>query len=250
MKEQFQRTEMLFGTEAMRRLAASHVAVFGVGGVGGHVVEALARSGVGELTLVDADTVDITNLNRQIIALHSTVGRAKTDVARERVSDINPDCRVHAVKMFYLPDNADQLPVTAFDYVVDCIDTVKAKLELIRRCRQAGVPVISSMGAAGKLHPDAFHVMDLSKTQNDPLAKVIRRTLRKEGILHVKVVCSDELPVRISGGNASDKHVNFSDGTANPSGSASCRPVPASNAFVPPAAGLLLASEVVYDLIR
>ena len=223
---------MLLGEEAMERLHACRVAVFGIGGVGGYAVEALARSGIGSLDLIDADDVDLTNLNRQIIALHSTVGKAKVDVAAERVHDIFPDCRVKVYKQFYLPENAGAIDLSQYDYVLDCIDTVAAKVELVRRCHALGVPLISCMGAANKLDPMAFRVTDISKTQTDPLARVIRKKLRELGIPHLKCVWSTEQPIK----------------PLNQDMSEPIRSVPASVAFVPPAAGLLAAATVVRDL--
>lgn len=243
MEHQFSRTEMLIGTDALNKLRHSKVIIFGVGGVGGYVCEALARSGVGEIHLVDNDIVSITNINRQILALLSTVGRDKVDVAEERIADINPQCVVRKYKMFYLPENADDIDLSQMDYVVDCIDTVKAKLELARRCHRLGVPFISSMGAANKMNPAAFHVLDIQKTQMDPLAKVIRKQLRREGILHMKVVCSEEKPMKPADveGSIGETQDKAKDNTH--------KQVPASNAFVPAAAGLVIASEVVKDLI-
>ena len=238
IQPQFQRTEMLLGTQAMNALQSSHVAVFGVGGVGGYVVEALARSGVGALTLFDADVVAMSNVNRQIIALLSTVGRPKVEVAAERIADINPDCKVETRQIFYLPENADEVNLETFDYVVDCVDTVSAKLELLRRCQKLGVPIISCMGAANKMNPATFRMADLSQTKVDPLAKIIRRKLRAEGILHAKVVFSEEEPMK------PDQHGTNQRGNDEPR-----RSVPASNAFVPPAEGLVAAAEVVRDLI-
>lgn len=243
MEHQFSRTEMLIGTDALNKLRHSKVIIFGVGGVGGYVCEALARSGVGEIHLVDNDIVSITNINRQILALLSTVGRDKVDVAEERIAEINPQCVVRKYKMFYLPENADDIDLSQMDYVVDCIDTVKAKLELARRCHRLGVPFISSMGAANKMNPAAFRVLDIQKTQMDPLAKVIRKQLRREGILHMKVVCSEEKPMKPADveGSIGETQDKAKDNTH--------KQVPASNAFVPAAAGLVIASEVVKDLI-
>lgn len=220
----------------MVRLSGCHVAVFGVGGVGGYAVEVLARSGVGAITLIDNDCVSITNINRQIIALLSTVGRPKVEVARERILDINPECRVTTLQQFYLPENADEIDLTTFDYVVDCIDTVKAKLELIRRCRSLNVPIICSMGAANKMDATAFRVADIDKTSVDPLAKIIRKKLRKEGIHGVKVVYSEEEPLL----PAEPTEEAIPEGRHT---------IPASNAFVPAAAGLIIGGEVVKDLI-
>lgn len=220
----------------MDKLAKAHVAVFGIGGVGGYVVEVLARSGIGALTLIDKDVVDVTNLNRQIIALHSTVGQPKVEVARQRVLDINPDCRVTTFEMFYLPENADSFDFSQYDYVVDCVDTVTAKLDLIRRCHEQQVPLLSCMGAANKMDATAFRVADIYKTNMDPLAKIIRKKLRKLGIPQQKVVYSEEEPMTPAEVSTETK----------PTG----RPVPASNAFVPAAAGLVAGGEVVKDLIN
>lgn len=249
MQNQFSRTQLLFGRPAIDTLRGSRVAVFGVGGVGGYVVEVLARSGVGELDLFDDDRVCMTNINRQIHALISTIGKHKVDVAAERIHDINPRCIVHRYQMFYHPANADDIDLSLFDYVVDCIDTVKAKLELVRRCHRLNIPIISCMGAANKLDPTAFRVADLSKTQMDPLAKVMRKNLRKEGITHLKVVYSEEPPLRpIDQPDISCRfHCICPDKDMR-----KCterRDIPASNAFVPAAAGLIVGGEVVKDLI-
>lgn len=241
---QFSRTQLLFGREALERLAKAKVAVFGVGGVGGYAVEVLARSGVGTLALVDNDCVSLSNLNRQLIALHSTVGRLKVDVFAERIHDINPDCIVRKFPMFYLPENADEIALTDYDYVVDCIDTVKAKLELIRRCHRLDIPIISSMGAANKLDPTAFRVSDISKTSMDPLAKVLRKTLRKEGILHFKVVYSEEEPRQpIIEDEESRREAEALAANGR-------RSLPASCAFVPAAAGLIIGGEVIKELAQ
>lgn len=232
----FSRTQLLLGEAAMERLARSRVAVFGVGGVGGYVVEALARSGVGALDLIDNDTVSVTNLNRQIIALRSTVGRYKVDVAAERVGDINPDCRVTVYKTFYLPETQEQFDFAQYDYVVDAIDTVKGKLALVEQARAAGTPIICSMGAGNKLDPAAFEVADIYQTSVCPLAKVMRVECRKRGIDHLKVVYSKE-PPRTPQGAAEDPAPGK-------------RATPGSIAFVPSAAGLVLAGEVVKDLIK
>lgn len=237
MEDQFSRTRMLFGNDAIERLKGCRVAVFGIGGVGGYATEVLARSGVGHLELFDNDQVNVTNINRQIVALHSTLGQYKVDVAADRIRDINPECMVVPHRMFYLPECADEVDLSQFDYVVDCIDTVQAKLELVRRCHRLGVPIICSMGAANKLNPSGFRVADLSKTSVDPLAKVMRQTLRREGIYHVKVVFSEEIPMRPVEPN-DDAQKNEKR-----------RSIPASNAFVPPAAGLVIGGEVVKNLI-
>ncbi len=236
MKEQFERTRILIGDEAVRRLNGSSVAVFGVGGVGGFCVEALARAGVGALTLVDSDVVTVTNLNRQIIALHSTIGRAKVEVLRERVLDINPDCRVDARRMFYLPETAGEFDLSRYDCVVDAVDTVTAKIELICRAKAAGVPVVSSMGAGNKLDPTRFEVTDIEKTSVCPLAKAVRIALRKRGVRGVRVVYSREEPKRPVD-TAAD---------ASPARRSS----PGSVSFVPSAAGLVLAGEVVRELLQ
>ena len=233
------------------------MAVFGVGGVGGYVVEVLARSGVGELALFDNDRVCLSNLNRQIVALHSTVGQYKVDAAEARIRDINPHCIVHKYPTFYLPSNADDYDLSQYDYVVDCIDTVTAKIELIKRCHQLHVPIISSMGAANKMDATAFRVTDITKTTMDPLAKVIRKKLRTLHIPHLKVVYSEEQPLRplteempvAAVQNSSDTSPNLSTNAEMPT-PAGRRSVPASNAFVPAAAGLIAGGEVVKDLLR
>ena len=237
----FIRTRWLLGEAAMQRLAESRVAVFGVGGVGGYVVEALARSGVGAIDLCDKDDVDATNLNRQIIALQSTVGRPKVEVAAERIRDINPDCRVAVHQLFYLPETADRFDFTEYDYVVDAVDTVTAKLSLILRAKEAGVSIISSMGAGNKLDPTAFRVADIYDTTVCPLAKVMRRECRKRGIDHLKVVYSTEeaLGPEMTGEVAEEK---------SPSGHR--KQSPGSVAFVPSVAGLIIAGEVVKDLCK
>lgn len=239
----------MLGQEAMKRLRASRVVVFGVGGVGGHVAEVLARSGVGKIALVDPDRVNLSNLNRQIVALHSTVGRLKVDVMAERIRDINPDCEVQTHALFYLPETADEIDLAQFDYVVDCIDTVKAKMEIIRRCHRLQVPVISSMGAANKLNPTAFRVCDISKTSVDPLAKVLRKTLRKEGIEHFKVVYSEEEPVReLSSQELSSQELSSEEsGVRSQEFVSAKKPLP-SCAFVPAACGLVIGGEVVKEL--
>ena len=235
MQDQFARTELIFGREAVERLAASRVAVFGVGGVGGYAVEALARSGVGTLHLIDSDRVCPSNINRQIIATWRTVGQYKVDVARERVLDINPDAAVHAHRLFFLPGEPLPFAFSELDYVVDAIDTVKGKIGLAECAAAAGVPLISSMGAGNKTDPTAFRVADIYETSVDPLAKVMRRELKKRGIPSLKVVYSREEPVRGAV-------------PAEP-GEGSRRSVPGSNAFVPSVVGLIIAGEVVKDLI-
>lgn len=233
MLNEFLRTELLLGREAMQKLEASHVAVFGIGGVGGHAAEALARSGIGALDLIDNDTVSVSNLNRQIVALKSTVGRYKADVMKERIQDINPEAKVRALRLFYLPETADELDLGEYDYIVDAVDTVTAKLELAVRAKEAGVPLISCMGAGNKLDPTAFTVTDISKTSVCPLARVMRRELKKRGITSLKVVYSTE-PARTP--------LSCEDVDAR-------RSVPGSVAFVPSVAGLITAGEVIRDLI-
>ena len=223
MDTRFIRTQMLLGEDAMERLATSRVAVFGLGGVGGHVVEALARSGIGALDLIDNDTVALSNLNRQIIATENTLGELKTEAAKARVLSVNPNCRVTLHNCFFLPENADTFDFSAFDYVVDAIDTVSGKLAIIEKALAAGVPVISSMGTGNKLNPAMLTVSDISETSYDPLARVMRRELKKRGITSLKVVWSRE--------------------------SGSRRSTPGSTPFVPGCAGLILASEVVRDLL-
>ena len=236
MLNEFSRTRMLLGDDAMARLASARVAVFGVGGVGGYVVEALARSGVGALELIDDDAVSLTNINRQIIALHSTVGMPKVDAARARVLDICPKTQVIAHRAFFTPETAAQFDFTQYSYVVDAIDTVSGKIELAVRAHAAGVPILSCMGAGNKLDPTAFEVTDISNTSVDPLARVMRRELRKRGIDHLTVVYSKE-PARTP---LPDPDVEAEMGKR--------RSVPASNAFVPAVAGLIAASKVIRDL--
>ena len=245
MEDQFSRTRLLIGEAAVEKLGASHIAIFGIGGVGGFVVEVLARSGIGMLDLIDNDRISITNVNRQIIALTSNVGERKVDVAEKRILDINPACKVNKFATFYMPENAGEIDLSVYDYVVDCIDTVTAKLEIIRRCHELNVPVISCMGAAKKMDATAFRVADISDTKMDPLAKVIRKKLRKEGIRHLKVVFSDEMPLKpFAAENLSD---SSSDVNANQDNR---KTVPASNAFVPAAEGIIAGGEVVKDIIK
>lgn len=240
MLTQFSRTELLLGEEALSKLKASRVAVFGVGGVGGYVCEALVRSGIGSFDLVDHDKVSLTNLNRQIIALHSTIGKYKVDVMKERMLDINPDVKVNAFRMFYLPETADQFDFSVYDYVVDAVDTVSAKISIILRAKEAGVPVISAMGAGNKLDPTRFRVADIYKTSVCPLAKVMRTELKKRGVKHLKVVFSEELPI------SPDKDLLQrtweAEGTVK-------RNIPGSTAAAPAASGLAIASEVIKDLL-
>lgn len=246
MQEEFSRTARLIGEAALERLAACHVAVFGIGGVGGYVCEALVRSGIGHFDLIDKDAVDITNLNRQIIALRSTVGRSKTEVMRERMLDISPEVKVSVRNTFFLPENADSFDFSAYDYVVDAVDTVSAKLELAVRCQAAGTPLISSMGAGNKLDPTAFRVADIYKTNVDPLARVMRRELKKRGINSLKVVYSEEPPAvnAFEGDRLTDKTA----AALPPVGAPHVKPAPGSIAFIPSVVGLIIAGEVVKDL--
>ncbi len=234
MDEAFARTALLIGEDGVRRLRAAHVAVFGVGGVGGYAVEALARSGVGHFLLVDNDTVSVSNLNRQIIALHSTVGRYKTKVMEERIKDVCPETKVDTRECFFFPDNADSFDFWAYDYVIDAVDTVSAKLCLAERCAKAGTSLISAMGAGNKLDPSRLVVEDIYSTKTCPLARVMRRELKKRGIEGLKVVYSPEEPLEPK------ERIPVGSGY---------RLTPGSMAFVPGAAGLLLASEVVKDLL-
>lgn len=240
MLNQFSRSEIIFGREAMEKLEKSRVAVFGVGGVGGYVVEALVRSGVGAIDIIDNDKVCLTNLNRQIIALHSTIGMYKVDAAEQRILDINPDCRVTKHCVFYTPETADMFDFTRYDYIVDAIDTVTGKLCLIEAAQKCGTPVISSMGAGNKLDPTAFEVTDIYKTSVCPLAKVMRHELKRRGIKRLKVVYSKELPVQPSASAAEDSREE-APGSKR-------RALPGSNAFVPSAAGLIIAGEVIKDI--
>ena len=233
--EEHSRSAMLLGEDGIQALTRAKVAVFGVGGVGGYLCEALARAGVGEIHLFDNDTVSLSNINRQIIALHSTVGEPKVEVMRARILDINPTCRVVAHQIFYLPENADDFPLSQYDYVADAIDTVSAKIELAVRARAAGVPLISAMGTGNKLDPSRFCVTDLSKTSGCPLARVMRRELKARGITHLKVVYSTE---------EAKKPIQAPE---NPT---SGRVPPASLPYVPPVAGLLMAGEIIRELTQ
>ena len=225
MENRFSRTEALLGEQAMEKLKKARVAVFGIGGVGGHVVEALVRSGVGAVDIVDSDKVCLSNLNRQIIATESSIGKYKVDVMKERILDINPEAVVNVHKCFYLPETKDEFDFSQYSYVVDAVDTVTAKIQLVMEAAEAGVPIISSMGAGNKLDPTAFQVADIYKTSVCPLAKVMRRELKKRGIKKLKVVYSKEQPVVKNA-------------------------VPASVAFVPSVAGLIIAGEVIKDLVK
>ena len=234
MQNEFSRTELLIGEASIEKLKNSRVAVFGIGGVGGYVVEALVRSGIGNIDLIDNDTVSITNINRQIIAAHNTIGKLKVDAAEERILNINPNVNVKKYKTFFTPETSSEFDFTKYDYVVDAIDTVSGKLEIIACAKNAGVPIISSMGAGNKLHPEMFEVADISKTSVCPLAKVIRQELKKRGIKKVKVVYSKELPIKplTQPDEPNIKHQ-----------------IPGSIAFVPSVAGLIIAGEVIRDLI-
>ena len=236
MLNQFSRTALLIGEESIKKLRQKRVAVFGVGGVGGFVVEALARAGVGRMDLIDNDTVSLTNINRQIIALHSTIGQSKVQVAKARALDINPDINVTVHETFYLPETAEQFDFTQYDYVVDAIDTVSGKLMLAEQAMKAKTPIISAMGAGNKLDATAFEVADIFKTSVCPLAKVMRRELKKRGIDHLKVVYSKEQPL-------TPEESEETKGSGK-------RPVQGSISFVPSVAGLILAGEVIKDLIK
>ena len=237
--EQFVRTEMLLGAEAMDKLKNAHIAVFGVGGVGGYVVEALARSGVGKFDLIDNDTVALSNLNRQIIATHSSVGKYKVDVMKERILDINPEAEVTVHKCFFLPENSKEFDFTKYTYIVDAIDTVTAKIELIVRAEEAKVPIISSMGTGNKLDPTRLEVTDIYKTEVCPLARVMRTELKKRGIKKLKVVYSREQPIKKP---KSETHQITSEKQGR------IKDVPGSVAFVPSVAGLIIAGQVINDV--
>lgn len=249
MWEQFSRAELLFGAEAMEKLAGARVAVFGLGGVGGHTLEALVRSGVGTVDIVDDDKVCLSNLNRQIIATISTIGQYKVDAACQRMKEINPEVVVNKYKTFYLPETASQFDFTQYDYIVDAIDTVTGKLELALQAKKAGTPIISSMGAGNKVDPTAFEVTDIYKTSVCPLAKVMRRELKKRGINSLKVVYSKEQALTPMGNMAVNdcEDETFCEDAGK---HARRRQIPGSNAFVPSVAGLIMAGEVIKDLIR
>ena len=236
---QFSRTELMLGEKAIKKLNNSRVIVFGIGGVGGYVCEALVRSGVGEIDIVDNDTVSLTNLNRQIIALHSTVGQSKVDVMEKRINDINPNCKVSKHQVFFGEETENEIDFESFDYVVDAIDSVKSKLLIAKICNEKSIPLISSMGTGNKLDPTRLEISDISKTSYDPLAKVMRRELRKLGINHLCVVYSKEEAIK-----PNEKSI---DALIEDEG-VQKRTVPASNAFVPSAAGLIIASKVIKDL--
>ncbi len=234
MVDKFNRTKRLLGVEGFERLEKSKVAVFGIGGVGSYVCEALARAGIGEITLIDSDSISVTNINRQIPATVKTVGLPKAKVMADRISEINPDCKVEAMELFYIEDTKGQIDLSKYDYVVDAIDTVSAKLLLVEECERFGVPIISSMGTGNKLDPTRFKVSDIYKTSVCPLARVMRAELKKRGIKHLKCVWSDEVaikPIDIADGEVSEKKV-----------------IPASVSFVPSVAGLIIAGEVIKDI--
>ena len=248
MLNQFSRTELLFGKEAMERLSKAKVAVFGIGGVGGYVCEALVRSGVGSFDLVDDDKVCLTNLNRQIIATRKTVGQYKADVMKERILEINPDAKVEIHKCFFLPENADEFPFEEYDYIVDAVDTVTAKIALVMKAQEKDIPIISSMGAGNKLDASQFQVADIYKTKVCPLAKVMRRELKKRGVKKLKVVYSEEKPTRPIDDMAISCRTNC---ICPPGAKHKCterRDIPGSVAFVPSVAGLIIAGEVMKDL--
>lgn len=249
-QNQFSRTQLLLGKPAIDTLAGSRVAVFGVGGVGGYVVEVLARSGVGAIDVIDDDRVCLTNVNRQILATLSTVGKHKVDICEERIHDINRHCIVRKYQTFYLPANADEFDFSQYDYVVDCIDTVTAKIDLIKRCHALSVPLISCMGAANKLDATAFRVADINKTKMDPLAKVIRKKLRKLGIRKLKVVYSEEEPLKQIDDDSISCRFHCICPNKDMRKCTDRRDIPASNAWVPAAAGLIVGGEVVKDLVN
>lgn len=226
MSEIFERTELVLGKDALERLSNSRVIVFGVGGVGGHLVEALVRSGVGHITIVDYDVVEKTNINRQLVALHSTLGQSKVEVLKNRLLDINPEVEVNAINKFYLLENEDQFDLTGYDYIVDAVDNMSAKISLVLRANKENIPIISAMGAGNKVNPTMLEVSDIYKTSVDPLAKILRHELKKLGIKHLKVVYSNEEPIK----NKSR--------------------TPGSTSFVPSCMGLIIASEVIKDLIK
>lgn len=233
IEHEFSRTTMLLGKKAMQILQNSRVAIFGVGGVGGYVTEALARSGIGNFDLIDNDAVSISNINRQIIATHSSIGKFKVDVMKERIIDINPDAVVNVHKLFYLPENSNKFDFTKYDYVIDAVDTVTAKMEIITQAKKTKTKVISSMGTGNKLNPNQFEITDISKTSVCPLARVIRSECKKRGIFDVKVLYSREKPIKL---DLEDK--------------SSIKPVPGSISFVPSVAGLIIAGEVIKDLLN
>ncbi|MBO5369723.1 MAG: tRNA threonylcarbamoyladenosine dehydratase [Clostridia bacterium] len=235
MSERFSRTEIMLGKDAVEKLQSSTVAVFGVGGVGGGAVEALARGGIGHIVLIDSDTVSQSNINRQIIATQSNVGKLKVEAAKERIKDISPDTKVTSINCFYLPENSSEFDFASYDYVVDAIDTVSAKIDIAVKCNENNVPMISAMGAGNKLDPSAFKVADIYSTKVCPLARAMRTALKKRNIKSLKCVYSEELPVRA----AIETELTHSG-----------RPVPGSVSFVPPVMGYIMAGEVIKDLIK
>lgn len=243
MEQQFSRTQILLGQEGMDALSNARVAVFGIGGVGGHVVEALVRSGIGEVDLIDSDEVCLSNLNRQIIATRKTIGQYKVDAMKERIMEINPECKVTVHRCFYLPENKEEFDFSKYSYVVDAVDTVTAKIGLVMQAQEAGVPIISSMGAGNKMNPAEFEVSDIYKTSVCPLAKVMRRELKKRGIRRLKVVYSKEQPI-LREESTSEESLSAQEGAIRK------RAIPGSNAFVPSVAGLIIASEVIKDLTK
>ena len=250
MLNRFSRTQLILGKEAMEKLKNAHVAVFGIGGVGGYVCEALVRSGVGSFDLIDDDKICLTNLNRQIIATTSTIGKYKADVMKVRMEDINPQVKVQVHKCFFLPENAEEFPFEEYDYIVDAVDTVTAKFELVMKAQEKGVPIISCMGAGNKFDPGQFKVADLYKTKMCPLAKVMRRELKKRGVKKLKVVYSEEKPMRPVDEEESSCRT---DCVCPPGSQRTCsvrRDIPGSLAFVPSVAGLMIAGEVTKDLIE
>lgn len=244
------RFEMLIGPEGLEKLRQARVAVFGLGGVGGYVVEALARAGVGALDLIDNDRVALSNLNRQIIALHSTIGLTKVAVAAARVHDIDPEIRIQTFQTFYLPDTRDQFDFACYDYVVDCIDTVTAKLDLVLQCRAVGTPIISALGTGNKLDPSKLELADIYDTAVCPLARIMRKELRRRGVAHLKVVYSREEPIPPLFQPEPEEAANMLPTNAPEAFGNNRRSVPGSSPFVPPAAGLLIASAVVQDLLK
>ena len=240
MADQYSRTQLLLGADGLEKLRNARVAVFGLGGVGGYAVEALARSGVGQLDLIDDDVINLTNLNRQVLALHSTIGMPKVEAAKRRILDIDPSIQVRTYQTFYLPETAGEFDFSVYDYVVDAIDTVTGKLELIARAKSAGVPIISCMGTGNKLDPADFRVSDISKTRGCALARIMRKECAKRGIKGVKVVWSEELPL--------EPHIDPSADPESHREGSSRRALPGSTAFVPGVAGLIMAGEVIRDL--
>ena len=235
MNSQFERTELMLGESGVKKLNNSSVCIFGIGGVGSFACEALARMGIGKITIVDNDTISITNINRQLIALHSTVGKYKVDVMEERIKDINPICVVTKYKCFYLPENKDDVDFSSFDYVIDAVDTVSAKIQIISKAKELNIPIISSMGTGNKLNPQGFLVADINQTSVCPLARTLRYELKKRNIKGVKVVYSKEEPVEL-------KEIKINEDNN--------KQIPASNSFVPSSCGLLIASEVIKDLLK